>query len=89
MELIHGLLRQWYLVLSQFSAGLSVPVSDLADRVDLPILTVVLFGLVGAVAPCQLTSNLTAMAYVGRRLGEGRPWREALAAYLAEHCLRR
>jgi cytochrome c-type biogenesis protein len=74
-----GLLAQWYVMLSQFSVALTVPVSDLADRVALPLVTVFLFGLVGAVAPCQLTTNLSAIAYVGSRLRETRPWREALA----------
>ncbi|HEV8674669.1 MAG TPA: sulfite exporter TauE/SafE family protein [Methylomirabilota bacterium] len=82
MELIPALFRHWYLLLSRFSAALTVPVSDLADRVDWPVLTVLLFGLVGAVSPCQLTTNLSAMAYVGSRLEERRPWREALA-YIA------
>jgi len=81
---IRGWLRQWYLVLSQLSAALTVPVSDLADRTELPLLTVFLFGLVGAVAPCQLTTNLSAMAYVGSRVGETRPWPEALAYVLGK-----
>ncbi len=69
-------------MLSRFSAACTVPVSDLADRVELPLMTVLLFGVVGALAPCQLTTNVSAMAYVGSRLGGGRPWRETLA-YLA------
>ena len=84
MELIQGLMREWYLVLSQFSAALTVPVSSLADRVELPLLSVLLFGLIGAVSPCQLTTNLSAMAYVSSRLGEERPWREALAYILGK-----
>lgn len=84
MELIRDLMREWYLVLSQFSGALTVPVSNLADRVELPLLSVVLFGIVGAVAPCQLTTNLSAMAYVSSRLAEGRPWREALAYILGK-----
>ena len=84
MELIKGLVAQWYLVLSELSAALTVPVIDLADRVELPLLTVFLFGLVGAVAPCQLTTNLSAMAYVGSRVGEARPWQEALAYVLGK-----
>ncbi len=86
MALIHELMRSWYLVLSRLSAALTVPVSDLADRIELPLLTVLLFGVVGAMAPCQLTTNLSAMAYVGSRAGEGRPWRETLA-YLAGKAL--
>jgi cytochrome c biogenesis protein CcdA len=79
MGLTEGLIVQWYALLSRFSAALAAPVSGLADRVEVPLLTVFLFGLVGAVAPCQLTTNLSAMAYVGSRVGDARPWREALA----------
>jgi len=84
MELITGLMTQWYVVLSRFSAALTVPVSDLADRLALPLLTVFLFGLVGAVAPCQLTTNLSAMAWVGSRVAEARPCRDALAYVLGK-----
>jgi hypothetical protein len=69
VELITRLMVQWHVTLSQFSAALTVPLSDLADRVELPLVTAFLFGLVGAVAPCQLTTNLSAMAYVGSRVG--------------------
>lgn len=84
MELIAELMTQWYVVLSRFSAALTVPVSDLADRLQLPLLTVFLFGLVGAVAPCQLTTNLSAMAWVGGHAGATRPWRDALAYVLGK-----
>jgi cytochrome c biogenesis protein CcdA len=84
MNLPQDLTVQWYAVLSLFSAALAAPVSDLADRVELPLLTVFLFGLVGAVAPCQVTTNLTAMAYVGSRVGDARPGREALAYVLGK-----
>ncbi len=84
MELIAELMTRWYVVLSRFSAALTVPVSELADRLQLPLLTVFLFGLVGAVAPCQLTTNLSAMAYVGSRIGGARPGREALAYVLGK-----
>lgn len=72
-------MREWYLLLSQVSVALSVPVKGVADGLQLPLLTVFLFGLVGALSPCQLTTNLSAMAYVSRRTGEGRVWNEALA----------
>jgi cytochrome c biogenesis protein CcdA len=84
MELIKGLMARWYVTLSQLSAALAVPVSDLADRVELPLVTAFLFGLVGAVSPCQLTTNLSAMAYVGSRVEVRRPWPEALAFVLGK-----
>ncbi|HBA40238.1 MAG TPA: hypothetical protein DCZ05_10995 [Deltaproteobacteria bacterium] len=84
MELIQEMMREWYLILSQFSAALTIPVSRAASQVSLPFLSAVLFGLVGSVAPCQLTTNLSAMAYVSRRVGEGRTWSEAMAYTLGK-----
>jgi sulfite exporter TauE/SafE len=79
MELIRDMMREWYLILSQVSVALSVPIKQAADWVQLPLFSVLLFGLVGAFSPCQLTTNLSAIAYVSRRIGEGQPWRQALA----------
>lgn len=79
MELIQGMMRERYLLLSQVSVALSVPVKEAADGLQLPIFAVFLFGLVGALSPCQLTTNLSAMAYVSRRAGEGQVWSEAVA----------
>jgi cytochrome c-type biogenesis protein len=84
VEVIQDMMREWYLVLSQMSVALSAPVKELADRVQLPLLTVFLLGLVGSLSPCQLTTNLSAMAYVSRRLGAGQPWIEALAYSLGK-----
>ena len=78
MELIQEMMRQWYLLLSQASATLSLPLKGAADQLQLPVFTVLLFGLVGALSPCQLTTNLSAIAYVSRRPGEGQIWSEAL-----------
>lgn len=79
MEIVQSAMREWYLLLSQASVVLSMPVKEAADGLQLPLLTVFLFGLVGALSPCQLTTNLSAMAYVCRRAGEGQVWNEALA----------
>ena len=78
MELLQEMMREWYLLLSQMSIALSVPVKQMAHG-QLPILAVLLIGLVGALSPCQLTTNLSAMAYVSHRAGEGQVWSEALA----------
>jgi sulfite exporter TauE/SafE len=84
MEMVQEWMRQWYLLLSELSAALTVPVSQVADQVRLPFLSAVLFGLVGSVSPCQLTTNLSAMAYVSGRAGEGRIWSDALAFTLGK-----
>lgn len=79
MELIQAAIRDWYLLLSQLSVALSVPVKQLAETSQWPILAVLLMGFVGALSPCQLTTNLSAIAYVSRKPGDGQLWSEALA----------
>jgi hypothetical protein len=37
---------------------------DLADSVAVPAAAAVIFGLIGATSPCQLSTNLGALAYV-------------------------
>ncbi|MBI4571706.1 MAG: sulfite exporter TauE/SafE family protein [candidate division NC10 bacterium] len=76
-------MASWYLHLSQLSAWLGGPVNSLADRVDVPMVSVFLFGLIGAVAPCQLTTNLTAMAFVSRQTDTGATPLRLAVAYTA------
>ena len=61
------ILREWYLILSRLSATLAGPLGELSTRLELPLASPFLFGLIGAVAPCQLTTNASAMAYLSRR----------------------
>ncbi len=77
-------MRDWYIFLSQLSATLGEPVRQFADRVNFPLVNALLFGLMGATAPCQLTTNLSAIAYVSRGSGNGRPWLEAVAYTLGK-----
>ncbi len=77
--------RWWYHILSQLSLTVSAPFYALTDRVELPLLSALLFGLVGALSPCQLTTNASAMAYVARRLGQAKvAWKEAIAYTLGK-----
>lgn len=77
-------MRDWYIFLSRLTATVGEPLNQLADSVQLPLVSAVLFGLMGATSPCQLTTNLSAIAYVSRRLGEGRPWTEAVTYTLGK-----
>ena len=79
-----GFMREWYIFLSQLSASVGEPLRQFNDRIEFPLLSALLFGLIGATAPCQLTTNLSAIAYVSRRLGEGRPWLEAVTYTLGK-----
>jgi sulfite exporter TauE/SafE len=78
------ILREWYLVLSRLSALLAGPLGELATRLDLPLVSPFLFGLVGAVAPCQLTTNISAMAYVSRHGSRSAAAKEAGAFLLGK-----
>jgi len=61
-------MTEWYLFLSQLSAALSQPFQALADRVEAPVLSALLFGILGSTAPCQLSTNLSALAYVSKEV---------------------
>ncbi|MBI3079760.1 MAG: sulfite exporter TauE/SafE family protein [Deltaproteobacteria bacterium] len=56
----------WYGWLSQLSAGLIRPVEALVLPLNVPALSVLAFGVLGALAPCQLTTGAAALAYVSR-----------------------
>ncbi|MCW5850327.1 MAG: sulfite exporter TauE/SafE family protein [Anaerolineae bacterium] len=60
-------IAEWYGLLSLPTSALSGPVGDLADTVNIPLLSALLFGLIGALSPCQLSTNLAALAFTTRR----------------------
>ncbi len=56
--------RRVYSFLSQISNFLSQPFLNMANSMtEIPILSAFLLGIVGAMAPCQLTGNLGAITY--------------------------
>ena len=57
------LIRQYYALLSSPANLLTLPLGDLADSINIPLISVLLFGLIGAVAPCQLSTNVAALAF--------------------------
>ena len=78
------ILREWYVVLSRLSAVLAGPLGELATRSELPLAGPFLFGLIGAVAPCQLTTNISAMAYLSRQGSRSAAGTEAWAFLLGK-----
>lgn len=76
-------MTDYYNLLSSLSAWLTGPLTQLGDTINIPIVSALLLGVVAAASPCQLSTNVAALAYVGRRLGSPRRlWPSALA-YLA------
>lgn len=72
--------RRVYSFLSQISNLLSQPFLNIANNTTaIPILSAFVLGIVGAMAPCQLTGNLGAITlYSNQSLQKGIAWKELL-----------
>ena len=77
------LFATWYSWLSSLNAALSEPVSALSEGIGVPFLSAFLFGLLGTTAPCQLSTNLGALAFLGRHPAERGATARAALAFVA------
>jgi cytochrome c-type biogenesis protein len=67
---------KWYLLMSQLSAQVGEPLQRLLGSQNIPALSALLLGLLGGLAPCQVTANAGAIAYVTQASQEQKPlWR--------------
>ena len=57
---------QYYSWLSALANWLASPISNLVHTINVPLISALLFGLLGATAPCQLSTNVAALAYLSR-----------------------
>lgn len=75
-----------YGLLSKISTTLSEPFSIFAHSFsEYPILVAIFLGIVGAVAPCQLTGNISAITYYGSRTIQNRTdWLDVLSFILGK-----
>lgn len=74
------MMLEWYAWLSQLNAAASGPLTAWSERLNIPVLTALLLGLLGSTAPCQLTTNASAMALVAQRMPDPKgAWKTALA----------
>lgn len=75
-----------YSILSSISQFLSGPfVVLLNDTKQLPLLAAFLLGLIGALAPCQLTGNISAITYYGNKsMQTKKQWIEAFMFILGK-----
>ncbi|MFC4769587.1 sulfite exporter TauE/SafE family protein [Effusibacillus consociatus] len=62
---------EWYQWISQFFNSLGQPIYELSRGVNIPVLVALILGLAGATAPCQISTNVGALAYVSRYVGNG------------------
>lgn len=71
---------QWYSVLSQWSAMVGEPLQRLLAGSSIPVVSALLLGVIGGLAPCQVTANASAIAFVSQ--GQSPLWR-TVRDYLA------
>lgn len=72
------MISEWYAMLSQLYAALAEPLMGLVQSAALPQIAALMLGLLATFAPCQLTTNAAAIAWVARDAADRR--RAALAA---------
>lgn len=76
---VESLIVAWYGWLSAMAQGPVFALQGWADRLELPLVTALLLGLIGTMSPCQLTTNAGALAYASAHPGGRRPLAFALA----------
>lgn len=75
--------QEYYYWLSTLAREFTLPISNLADQINIPLVSVLLFGLIGAFAPCQLSTGVAALSFIARRASEPRSMWARTLAYLA------
>ncbi len=77
------LILQYYTWLSGLFNSVAPSIRGLADTINLPLVSVLLFGLMGTLAPCQLSTNVAALAFLSRDVSDPRRiWGQTLS-YIA------
>lgn len=64
MKVLVELSYRWYSLMSQLSNTLGAPIQHLLGAQHIPALSALLLGLLGGLAPCQVSANAGAIAYV-------------------------
>ncbi len=64
-----GLILAWYGWLSRLAQGPVLVIDGWVQAVDLPMVSALLFGLIGATSPCQVTTSLSALAFSAKQAG--------------------
>jgi len=74
------LILQYYAWLSGLNAWFAPWVTALTDTLNVPLASALLFGLLGATAPCQLSAGAATVAFLARQADEPRQlWTHTLA----------
>lgn len=75
-------ISQYYFFLTQLLAPIRMPLSDLSYNIQVPFITALILGILGAFSPCQLSTNVAAFAFISRDVGETERVTRSALAYL-------
>ncbi|WP_149026964.1 hypothetical protein [Novibacillus thermophilus] len=79
-------MADWYIQFSQLLTFISEPLRILYYSQQTPVLGALLLGVLGAVAPCQISANMGAISYTTNRMVQGKKWQtEVISFLLARH----
>ena len=62
----------YYEALSALSNWIGQPLGQASANLNIAVLTALLLGIIGSLSPCQLSTNLSAVAFISRRITS--PW---------------
>ncbi|MDQ6693778.1 MAG: sulfite exporter TauE/SafE family protein, partial [Chloroflexota bacterium] len=79
----NNLLATWYMWLGSLNAALAQPIRALSDGLGVPFVSAFLLGVLGTTAPCQLSTNFAALAFLARQPSERGATFRATLAYIA------
>lgn len=71
----------WYNQFVQLLTLFSEPLGNLYYSQQTPIIGALLLGILGALAPCQISANLGAISYTTNRMTQGEAWYKELASF--------
>src|SRR4051794_23410500 len=81
------LLLTWYMWLSSLNVALGEPIRLLSNGLGIPILSALLFGVLGTTAPCQLSTNFGALSFLARQPADRPATLRATLAYITAKVL--
>ncbi|MDE3089068.1 MAG: sulfite exporter TauE/SafE family protein [Chloroflexota bacterium] len=64
-------LSEYYFFIVQLLVPIRAPLSELSYDIQIPFVAAFVLGLLGALSPCQLSTNVAAFAFISRDVGEG------------------
>lgn len=77
----------WYVWLTSLNSALTDPILALSDGLGVPLISALLFGILGTTAPCQLSTNFGALAFLTRQPAERAATLRATIAYIVAKML--